>query len=78
MPRPRKARLKEPMSREALEALSVSVLRRVDGLEDLMRVGIDLIDRDENGHNWDVSLSVSKAALATLARGCSRAVAGSL
>jgi len=56
------------MSREALEALSVSVLRRVDGLEDLMRVGIDLIDRDENGHNWDVSLSVSKAELATLAR----------
>ena len=44
------------MSREALEAMSVSVLRRVAGFEDVTRVSIEPAVPDESGANWDISI----------------------
>ncbi len=56
MPRRRKLRAKEQMSPEALEALSVSVLRRVAGFESVTRVTIQKVQTDDDGANWDISL----------------------
>jgi hypothetical protein len=56
MPRRRKLRVKEQMSPEALEALSVSVLRRLAGFEYVTRVIIEKAQPDESGTNWDISI----------------------
>ena len=44
------------MSREALEAMSISVLRRVAGFEYVTRVTIEPAAPDDSGANWDISL----------------------
>jgi hypothetical protein len=44
------------MSPEALEALSVSVLRRVAGFEFVTRVTIQKVQTENDGANWDISL----------------------
>jgi hypothetical protein len=54
MPR-RKYPGKQCMSREALEALSISVASRIVGL-DAVRIGIAPMERDASGRNWDVKV----------------------
>jgi hypothetical protein len=53
MPRRTKPQGKPRMSREALEALAVSVARRIDGL-DAVSLAITPMERDDAGRNWDV------------------------
>jgi hypothetical protein len=44
------------MSREALEALAISVVRRVHGVAEI-QLGITATERDIAGRNWDVLIS---------------------
>jgi hypothetical protein len=56
MPGRKKLRDRELMSREALEAMSISVLRRVPGFGDVTRVTIEPVAPDQGGASWDISL----------------------
>jgi hypothetical protein len=56
MPRRTKPQGKPRMSREALEALAVSVARRIEGL-DAVSLAIMPMERDDAGRNWDISLA---------------------
>ena len=67
MPRRKKLQGKPRMSREALEALAVSVARRVDGL-DAVRLAITPMERDHAGRNWDVSLAAEASCNEVCAR----------
>ena len=56
MPRRTKPQGKPRMSREALEALALSVTRRIDRLG-AIRVDITPTERDGSGRNWDVAVA---------------------
>jgi len=55
------------MSREALEALAVSVARRIEGL-DAVSLAIMPMERDDAGRNWDISLAAETSCNEVCAR----------
>ena len=67
MPRRTKPQGKPRMSREALEALAVSVARRIEGL-DAVSLAIMPMERDDAGRNWDISLAAETSCNEVCAR----------